>query len=539
MTSIANGTVIADRYRLIERLGEGSMGSVWRAEHLTLGSEVAIKLLDESIARHSVALARFMREARSAASLKSVHVVQIHDFGVVGGVPYIAMELLRGETLGARVRRSGRLSPAETALIITHVARAVGKAHDAGVVHRDLKPDNIYIVREEEEEFAKVLDFGVAKAGEGAYAATLTSAGKLLGTPAYMSAEQAAGEPVDRRTDLWAMAVIAFECLTGTLPFIGDDLPDLLHAIHDGPIPIPSRLGRVPDGFDAWFARGVARRVDDRFRSAREMAAELRRVCAIDDVGSRPARSLAAARRTAEDDEEEIEPTGARIAGALGLPASPEEEASSSSAFDDIIRDHDILLDGRARPADDILTDADFDEETGNVTATKGAEIAAAVVSPVSPPRRSVRPPPKPHRPPDPSPVNLLESPFQAPVEPTPEPSGPLALASGAPTSEGIASAATVVTVTPRHGEPSSLLFVAGAFVVLVTVVALIGYALMDDGASGADATTRAPGVTETLAPTGSAAAAPSIPAANPSPSASMADAGAPPPSVVPDIELP
>jgi serine/threonine-protein kinase len=268
VTAIVKGTVLADRYRLVEKLGEGSMGSVWRAEHLTLGSEVAIKLLDASIARHNVALARFMREARSAASLKSIHVVQIHDFGVFGEIPFIAMELLRGETLGARVRRLGKLEPAETARILTHVARAVGKAHEAGVVHRDLKPDNIFLVREDDEEFAKVLDFGVAKAGEGVFAATLTSAGKLLGTPAYMSAEQAAGNPVDRRTDLWAMAVIAFECLTGTLPFIGDDLPDLLHAIHDGPIPIPSRLGRVPVGFDAWFARGVARRLDDRFRSA-------------------------------------------------------------------------------------------------------------------------------------------------------------------------------------------------------------------------------------------------------------------------------
>jgi len=534
VTAIAKGTVLADRYRLVERLGEGSMGSVWRAEHLTLGSEVAIKLLDASIARHSVALARFMREARSAASLKSVHVVQIHDFGVFGEIPYIAMELLRGETLGARVRRLGKLDPGETAQILTHVARAIGKAHEAGVVHRDLKPDNIFLVREDDEEFAKVLDFGVAKAGEGVFAATLTSAGKLLGTPAYMSAEQAAGTPVDRRTDLWAMAVIAFECLTGTLPFIGDDLPDLLHAIHDGPIPIPSRLGRVPVGFDAWFARGVARRLDDRFRSAREMAAELRRICADDTAGAPRRGAHGAAGLGPEDDAEENEPTGARIAGALGTPSSPEEEIPSSSAFDDIIRDRDILVGGRARPADDILTDADFDEETCAAAARVGE--APAAVAPVAPPLRSAKPPPKPRRPPVPPPLSLPEPAPEPAAAPAPgraaaEPQAPLALTSVSPTSERAVNAATVVTVTPRRKD-SNLLLIAGAIVVLGTVVAMIAFTFADAG--GSAAATRAPGVPSAALPVTSAEPA------DPTASASaLVDAGAPAPSMEPAIEFP
>ncbi len=526
MTAIVKGTVLADRYRLVEKLGEGSMGSVWRAEHLTLGSEVAIKLLDASIARHNVALARFMREARSAASLKSIHVVQIHDFGVFGEIPFIAMELLRGETLGARVRRLGKLEPAETARILTHVARAVGKAHEAGVVHRDLKPDNIFLVREDDEEFAKVLDFGVAKAGEGVFAATLTSAGKLLGTPAYMSAEQAAGNPVDRRTDLWAMAVIAFECLTGTLPFIGDDLPDLLHAIHDGPIPIPSRLGRVPVGFDAWFARGVARRLDDRFRSAREMAAELRRICA-DDAAGAPRRGSRAAASLGPEDEEENEPTGARIASALGPPASPEEEVPSSSTFDDIIRDRDILADGRARPADDILTDADFEEDTG---AAAKAAAAPAAVAPVAPPARSARPPPKPRRLPVPPPV-ILPDPAPAPREAVAEPEAPLARTSVSPSSERAVNAATVLTVSPRRKD-SSLLFVAGAIVALATVVAMIAFTFA--GAGGSAAATRPPGVPSAASPASSTGTA------DPTASASAeVDAGAPPPSMEPTIEFP
>src|SRR5512140_3419834 len=154
MPKVQEGCVLGGRYRLTAKLGEGSMGSVWRAEHLALAAPVAVKVLDESIAKHPVALARFMREAQAAAGLRSLHVVQIHDFGVEQGMPYIAMELLDGEPLGARLDRAGKLSPADTAIVISHVARGIGKAHEANVIHRDLKPDNVFIVREDDEEYA-------------------------------------------------------------------------------------------------------------------------------------------------------------------------------------------------------------------------------------------------------------------------------------------------------------------------------------------------------------------------------------------------
>src|SRR6185436_6046402 len=142
MDRLADGTVLAGKYVLVRKLGQGGMGEVWQAEHATLRSSVAIKLIDKDIASNPEALARFMREAQSAAALRSPHVVQILDFGADNGVPYIAMELLEGESLAGRIERTRGLSPAETASIITQVARAVGKAHDAGIVHRDLKPDN-------------------------------------------------------------------------------------------------------------------------------------------------------------------------------------------------------------------------------------------------------------------------------------------------------------------------------------------------------------------------------------------------------------
>jgi serine/threonine protein kinase len=191
----AAGTVLAGKYALVSKLGQGGMGAVWRAEHVQLRSPVAIKLIDNQIASNPEALARFMREAQSAAALRSPHVVQILDFGADNGVPYIAMELLEGESLAARIERTRGLTPAETAHIITQVARAVSKAHEGGIVHRDLKPDNIFIVKNDEEEVAKVLDFGIAKASStfGPTTGSNTRTGAILGTPYYMSRPRATG----------------------------------------------------------------------------------------------------------------------------------------------------------------------------------------------------------------------------------------------------------------------------------------------------------------------------------------------------------
>jgi serine/threonine protein kinase len=283
MQDPSGATVLAGKYKLVHQLGKGGMGAVWLAQHLTLHSPIAIKLIDPLIASHPEALARFMREARAAAALRSPHVVQILDHGVDNGTPYIAMELLEGETLAARLRKVRRLSPEQTARILTHTARAVARAHEAGVVHRDLKPDNIFLIENEEEELAKVLDFGIAKStvvGFGLSAVADTRTGALMGTLHYMSPEQAEGvKSVDFRTDVWAMGVIAFECLLGRRPFEGEAVGALVLEICSRPLPVPSQLGAVPAGFDAWFARACARAPGDRFPSAREAAADLRRIC--------------------------------------------------------------------------------------------------------------------------------------------------------------------------------------------------------------------------------------------------------------------
>ena len=277
--------VLAGRYRLDTRLGAGGMGAIWRAEHLILKAPVAVKLLERDAPPDEDTVARFLREAQAAAALRSPHVVQIIDYGVDGRWPFIVMELLEGETLAQRIKRKRRLSNEETVRILAHVGRAMSKAHDAGIVHRDLKPENVFLVHNEDEEIAKVLDFGVAKVSSTALGAesTRTRTGSILGTPYYMSPEQAQGnKTVDHRSDLWALGVIAFECLTGTRPFYSDGLGDLVLAICVRDIPVPSAVAPVPIGFDTWFARAVARDIELRFQSAREMIDALREALGVE-----------------------------------------------------------------------------------------------------------------------------------------------------------------------------------------------------------------------------------------------------------------
>ena len=279
------GTVLAGKYRLVSMLGHGGMGSVWRAERLGWEAPVAVKLMHSPELQDSNSLARFQREAHLAASLRSVHIVQVLDDGVdpATGSPFIVMELLEGESLAERLLRMRRLRPPVVAQIVSQIARALSRAHDAGLIHRDLKPDNVLIVRNDDEEVVKVLDFGIAKwmiSPAGTKHGPRTISGQMLGTPVYMSPEQfGSSAQIDHRADLWSLAVIACECLTGVRPFHGDTLVSLALQVCSGNPPAPSSLGPVPDGFDAWFLRSVARDRDRRFPSARLMAEELRGLC--------------------------------------------------------------------------------------------------------------------------------------------------------------------------------------------------------------------------------------------------------------------
>jgi eukaryotic-like serine/threonine-protein kinase len=264
-----NGNVVLER-----EIGRGAMGSVWLARHSALQSQVAVKLLQGAAMHSDEARARFAREARAVARISSPHVVHISDFGISGeGQPFIVMELLRGEDLQKRLERTGALPTSEVVSIVGQVCDAITQAHALGVVHRDLKPANVFLVAGTASTFVKVLDFGIAKV-EGDHGLAATSADSLVGTPYFMSPEQlthAGG--VDHRADLWAIAVTAYVCLTGRLPFEARGLGELVGAIGAGRFAPPSALRReLPPSVDAWFARAFTPDPNRRFSSAGELA---------------------------------------------------------------------------------------------------------------------------------------------------------------------------------------------------------------------------------------------------------------------------
>ncbi|MET0412233.1 MAG: serine/threonine-protein kinase [Polyangiaceae bacterium] len=270
------GDVLSQRYVLRRPVARGGMGAVWLAEHLRLHAPVAIKVMHPGDDGH--ARRRFLREARIAYRVRSPHVVQILDFGVHHGQAYIVMEWLDGESLGARLQRCKRFELREIAHVITHLAHALGGAHDAGVIHRDVKPENAFVLKDCHGDTIKLLDFGVAldttRRDEEVPGTFIT------GTPLYMSPEQARCSPtLDARSDVWALGVIAYECLLGRPPFDGENLGRVVSAICDRPAPIPSACGCTVQGFDAWFARACHRDPSARFQSARHAADMLRQLC--------------------------------------------------------------------------------------------------------------------------------------------------------------------------------------------------------------------------------------------------------------------
>ena len=273
MTELA-GTLIGKSVRLVRLLGQGGMGSVWVAEHLGLHTQVAVKLISADVAESEEAVTRFQREATAAAQLKSPHVVQVFDHGVTDeGVPYIVMELLEGEDLGKRLERCGALPISEVVEIVAQVCKALARAHARGVIHRDIKPDNVFLVDSDGELLVKVLDFGIAKRTEDS-GLGMTSTGTMMGTPYYMSPEQVmSSKAVDQRSDLWSVAVVAYHALTGALPFFAETLGALCVSINTAIHTAPTRQrADLPPALDDWFRKALARDPEHRFASAKELS---------------------------------------------------------------------------------------------------------------------------------------------------------------------------------------------------------------------------------------------------------------------------
>jgi serine/threonine-protein kinase len=265
------------------------MGSVWLAHDTSLDSELALKLIDDDKAKSDEVRLRFAREAKAAAQLRGAHVVDVFDHGDSDGTLYIAMEYLQGEDLGARLDRVGRLDAATTYRIVAHVARALVRAHANGIVHRDLKPENIFLVQGDEEEIAKVLDFGIAKLDAYSLQDKATRTGSFLGTPFYVSPEQARGKSTDYRSDLWSLGIIVFQCLTGHPPFESEALGELMGLILYEDLPrLTARNPELPVTVDAWWERAAMRDRELRFQSAKEMADALGHALGVRKVISVP-----------------------------------------------------------------------------------------------------------------------------------------------------------------------------------------------------------------------------------------------------------
>jgi eukaryotic-like serine/threonine-protein kinase len=282
--------VVAGRYRVVGEIGRGGMGAVWLVEHVHTGDQLALKVLHRAFGDNPDIVERFRREARAAAKIKSEHVVRVIDADIspeLGGVPFMVMEVLDGEDARRRLRTLGTFTKDATVHALWQIARALDRAHAAGIVHRDIKPENIFFhKREDGVEIVKLLDFGVAKMRDEVTLddAHSTQAGTLLGTPYFMAPEQARNAPVTAQTDVWAVGMLAYRFLVGANYWPSATTGELMALILTEPMTAPS--ARAPQAslgaaFDSWFARSCDRDPSRRWASVGEQVAALADVFAI------------------------------------------------------------------------------------------------------------------------------------------------------------------------------------------------------------------------------------------------------------------
>ena len=274
--ALSPGQLIDGKYKIERQLGVGGMGAVYEGENVRIHRKVAIKVLHAAVATKADIVQRFEREAQAAGRIGSAHIVEVLDLGnLPDGDRFMVMEYLDGESLGDRLKRVKQFSPHELAPIIVQVLEGLAAAHDAGIVHRDLKPDNIYLLKPKTPqagEFVKILDFGVSKFSSADENMAMTNAGAVMGTPFYLSPEQARGGTVDARSDVYAMGVVVYQLLAGVVPFHADNFNELLFKIAlDTPKPLAQAVPGVDPHFAAIVERAMQRDPASRFPSAGEM----------------------------------------------------------------------------------------------------------------------------------------------------------------------------------------------------------------------------------------------------------------------------
>lgn len=317
------GQVIADRYHVVKKLGEGGMGQVYLAEHVKMGRRSAIKVMNPSMVHDPDAVARFNREAANASRITHPNVCAIYDFGETPeGLIYLAMEFVEGEPLTDLLAREQTLPLARAASIFLQVADALQAAHDLSIVHRDLKPDNIMLTRARDgSDIVKVVDFGIAKAVGGDDSQKVTKTGLVVGTPEFMSPEQLSGDPLDGRSDVYSLALVLFKMVTGKLPFEGTTVQDtMVKRLTDDPASLADTRPdlRFPPGLQACLDSALARRPVDRYQSAAKFADDVAAVLGAPRGGRALPPILPPTRPDAEAQTERL-----RRPTPIAFPAAP------------------------------------------------------------------------------------------------------------------------------------------------------------------------------------------------------------------------
>jgi serine/threonine-protein kinase len=334
------GSVLADRYRIIKLLGEGGMGRVYEAQHVNINKRLAIKVLRSEVTSVPSTVARFRQEARSASSIGHENIIEIDDFATLpDGTVYLAMEMLEGQSLGDRMREPPPLALGEGIDIMIQVARGLAAAHEKGIVHRDMKPENVFLANKHGKLVPKILDFGIAKVSGTEGNTHLTQTGAIFGTPLYMSPEQALGHALDHRADIYSVGVILYEIAAGRVPFKADSAVQVLsqHITVQPEPPSKASKGSVPPALDAIILRAMAKEPAQRYATMDELAGALEQFAAtLPPRMSEAISAISAPRATTPQPIATPQPMSSSQPVAIGQPsqlAISEEKKSSKLPF--------------------------------------------------------------------------------------------------------------------------------------------------------------------------------------------------------------
>jgi len=325
-TSDLVGQVVADRYHVIKKLGEGGMGQVYLAEHVKMGRRSAIKVMNPSMVHDPDAVARFNREASNASRITHPNVCAIYDFGETPeGLIYLAMEFIEGEPLTDLLERDGALKVPRAVAIFVQVADALQAAHDLGIVHRDLKPDNIMLTRSRDgADIVKVVDFGIAKAvGGDETGQKVTKTGLVVGTPEFMSPEQLSGDKLDGRSDLYSLALVFYKMLTGELPFVADTVQEtMIKRLTDDPkkLAVTRPDLSFPSGLQQIMDAALTRTPGDRYQSVAKFAADVAGLVGFQRAGGGAATPVPSTRADIEGKTQLLDTSATKAMAAKAAP---------------------------------------------------------------------------------------------------------------------------------------------------------------------------------------------------------------------------